>query len=285
MSVALMYHGIFPDHDLSSIDAEDHPYAVSVSDFTRQLDLLVECKVGLYSSGSIPDVVITFDDGHASNLQLAAPLLLERNLPAYFFVTSDFIERRKHFLSGAELFELSQLPGLCIGSHGKTHRFFNDMSSEDSEKELVKSRQTLERLCGSACRSISFPGGRFSLQTLNQLSSAGYTQWFGSEVDVIGPERLRHDPPSVNGLSTLHDAQSTDDLFPDRWSLLSQRGAQPLGRVAIRNNTQLVEFRRIIGQEPAYFRRKRLNSQVKRFARRVIGNRLYHGLYKSIAER
>ncbi|MFK8081561.1 MAG: polysaccharide deacetylase family protein [Granulosicoccus sp.] len=297
MSVVLMYHGVFPDNDKSTIDAEDHPYAVSLSNFTHQLDLLAEHNVGLYGNGQVPDVVISFDDGHASNLSLAAPLLLERNLAAYFFITTNFIDRRLNFLSSDELAELSRLPGFCVGSHGMTHRFFDDMSVEESNKELTESRQRLESICGSACRSISFPGGRFGVQTHKQLVNVGYKQWFGSQTGLISPGRLTNEASCDGAVQVVsdrksasvrerHDKRSTEfsDL-PDRWSLMSQCDAAPLDRVAIRHNTQMPEFRRITSQEPAYFRRKRLNSQAKRIARRVIGNRLYHGLYRSLAVR
>lgn len=272
-----MYHGLFPDDDTSTIDAEDLPYALSVSDFTRQLDLLAKHKVGLYAVGQAPDIILSFDDGHVSNLSLAAPLLQERDLSAYFFITSNFIDQRKFFMSSAELSELSRMNGMCIGSHGMSHRFFDDLSREESLEELVGSRQKLEAICQSACQSISFPGGRFSPDTLRQLDDAGYTQWFGSEIGLVSPSRLD------GGAASIPVADS--DTLENRWRLRAQHALQPLERVAIRRNTQLDEFRRIIVQDPAYFRRKRLNSQVKLLARRVIGNRLYHGLYKSLSAR
>ena len=267
-----MYHALFPDNDTSAIDAEDLPYAVSVSDFTQQIDSLAERNVGLFDAGKWPDVVLTFDDGHASNLHLAAPLLAERNLSAYFFVTSEFIERRRGFMSRDELRELSQIPGMCIGSHGATHQFFNDMDVDQSINELVQSRQLLEKVCDSACVSISFPGGRYNLQTLEQLPTAGYTQWFGSEIGLISNDRLA-------------SARSGESSVADRWALVAQNGQTPLERVAIKRNIQLQEFHRIIDQQAGYFRRKRLNNKLKHVARKIIGNRLYHGLYKSISAR
>ena len=277
MSVVLMYHALFPDNDTSAIDAEDLPYAVSVSDFTRQLDLLAERRVGLFNveegdGRRLPEVVITFDDGHASNLHLAAPLLKERNLAAYFFVTSEFIGQRSGFMSRDELRELSHIPGMCIGSHGATHRFFDDLNAEQSMDELTQSRQMLEEVCDSACVSISFPGGRYNLQTLGQLAGAGYTQWFGSDIGLVSAEQLA-------------GSGSNEGRLQDRWALVAQTGQTPLARVAIKRNSQLDEFHRIIAQQTGYFRRKRLNNKLKLVARKIIGNRLYHGLYKSISAR
>lgn len=301
MSVVLMYHGIFPDHDFSAIDSDDLPYALSVSDFTQQLDLLAERRVGLYAGHAAPEVVITFDDGHASALELAAPLLLERQLSAYFFITSDFIDQRRGFMSADELAALSRLPGMCIGSHGRTHRFFDDLSIEESLGELISSKSALEVICGARCDSISFPGGRFTQQTISQLAGAGYTQWFGSEIGLVSSDRMQGTDSSSSETSSLEAGRlggyeeaearskpysgSDSGALEDRWQLTAQCDNQPLERVAIRRNTQLSEFRRIIGQETGYFRQKRRNSQVKHLIRNVIGNRLYHGLYKSFVAR
>ena len=282
MSVVLMYHDIFPDNDTHAVDAEDLPYALSVSDFTRQLDALAERSVGLYNDESLPEVVITFDDGHISNLQLAAPLLQERNLSAYFFITTGFIDTRPYFMSSTELAELSKLPGMCIGSHGVTHRFFDDMSAEESVNELTKSREFLENVSQSACTSISFPGGRYTKETLQQLRGAGYSQWFGSEIGMVSAEQLHQ---GSGNIVQEQPSLSQGDHSENRWNLVSQCKNEPLERVAIRRNTQYEEFHRIISADRQYFQKKRLNSQVKHFARRLIGNRLYHGLYKSFSAR
>jgi len=275
MSVVLMYHALFPDGDCGAVDIEDQPYAVSVSDFTRQMDMLANHRVGLYANRDCPDIVITFDDGHASNLQLAAPLLVERGLSAYFFVTTDFIGKRSGFMNEAELGELSDMPGMCIGSHGVTHRFFDDMSTEESIRELVTSRQILESICSSSCRSMSLPGGRFARSTLPQFSEAGYTQWFGSAIGLVSSEIWQAD-------SAAGQAGATQS---DRWQLSQQNSRHPLSRVAIRANTQVSEFQRIIDADESYFRGKRIKSQLKHAVRRLIGNRIYHGLYTSFAAR
>jgi len=292
-----MYHAVFPDNDNSSVDSEDLPYAVSLSDFRRQLDLLAEHKVDLYGAGKNPDIVITFDDGHASGLHLVAAELCQRGLCAYFFITGAFIDQRRYFMSGDELAELSRLPGMCIGSHGMTHRFFDDMSAEESVQELLASQGMIESLCGSACYSMSFPGGRTLPETIEQLVKAGYKQWFGSQIGLVDATqwhdqsvsdkvvwpRCEHQDDGASKIQRL-DA-SYNQRYEDRWSLSAQPGRRPLPRVAIRRTTALSEFRKIINQDPGYFRRKQLNSQLKHFTRRVLGNRLYHGLYKSLATR
>jgi len=128
-----MYHALHRDGDSALIDAEDLPYAVSESQFLQQLDQLQDkhCapmppanQVGL---AQMPDVIITFDDGHSSNHQIAMPHLLERGLRAHVFVTTGFIGKRPGFCEPEQVTEMSQR-GLVIGAHGTSHQFFDDMS-------------------------------------------------------------------------------------------------------------------------------------------------------------
>jgi len=254
MSVVLMYHALFSGNDTSNIDAEDLPYAVSVDNFRQQLDSLQNKKVGLLDekAGEMPDIVITFDDGHISNFDLAMPLLAERGLTAYLFVTGDFIGQRAHFCHASHLEKMAQ-SGMEIGSHGMTHRFFDDLTDEQAECELRQSMQQLSDQCGRAVQSISFPGGRYSQRTLEISRSVGYGQLFGSAVGTLKQSDLTAIPP--------------------------------LSRVAIRRGTTLDEFDRIVSADTAYYAIAQTKYKAKKLVKQTLGNRLYHGLYKSISAR
>jgi peptidoglycan/xylan/chitin deacetylase (PgdA/CDA1 family) len=277
MTVVLMYHALFRASDTSLIDQEDLPYAISEAAFAAQLDNLAGRRAGLFESGQSPDVVITFDDGHCSNLEIAAPLLCERGLSACFFVTTDFIDTRPGFMSGSQLVELASLPGMLIGSHGVSHRFLDDLSECDSLAELIDSRKRLESITGRACQSISFPGGRYHEQTLTLVRAAGYRQWFGSDIGTLSLDEC-FDAAEARAQAAVADAAGERVL-------LSQHRSRPLERTAVRRSTSMDEFARMIEPDQAYYRQHRRRSQVKSLARRVMGNRLYHGLYKSFSAR
>ncbi|ASJ74970.1 polysaccharide deacetylase family protein [Granulosicoccus antarcticus] len=273
MSVVLMYHALYRGEDTTAIDQEDLPYAVSEANFIAQLDLLKAKNVGLFDSdSSVPDIIITFDDGHQSNLDIAAPLLQARGMSAYFFITSNFIDQRSGFMSGEQLRRLAQMPGMSIGSHGVTHQFFDDLTVDESRTELVDSRTHLELLTGMSCQSISFPGGRYNEQTLDLLKAAGYRQWFGSEIGTVS-EALCFNSPE------------TPSVDIDEQTLLVQQQQNPISRVAVRRNTTLEEFERMTRPDESYFRRHRRRGQIKLLVRRLLGNRLYHGLYKILSAR
>lgn len=270
MSVVLMYHALYRGEDTSAIDQEDLPYAVSEADFIQQLDLLQQKQVGLFDQDNAPDIVITFDDGHASNLEIAAPLLLEREMPAMFFVTSDFIGNRPGFMNGEQLAMLAAMPGMCVGSHGVSHRFLDDLDDAQLREELSESRGRLEAWAGRECRSISFPGGRYNDNTLNLLKDTGYWQWYGSEIGTV--DHVGSFLPS-------------NDRTDSGRQLLVQNRRSPIERVAIRRSTSIEEFARMIGPDEAYYTDHRRRSQAKALLRRVLGNRLYHGLYKFLSAR
>ncbi len=254
MSVVLMYHGLYPGDDTSRIDAEDLPYAVSLENFVAQLDMLRDKQVGLLNinDSGMPDVVITFDDGHISNYDIAMPLLAERGLSAYLFVTGDFVDNRPHFCGAEQLAKMAD-NGIEIGSHGMTHRFFDDLSDADAERELRQSMVQLASQSGQQIQSISFPGGRYSQRTLEIARSAGFAQLFGSEVGT-----LKH-----SDMSSI----------------------APLKRVAIRRGTTIDEFDRMINADATYYAIEKTKHKAKALVKRTLGNRLYHGLYKSISAR
>ena len=254
MSVVLMYHGLYAGDDTSRIDAEDLPYAVSKENFIAQLDRLQSKRIGLLSlqNNALPDVVITFDDGHLSNYDIAMPLLAERGLRAYVFVTGEFVGRRPHFCHAEHLAKMAN-HGMEIGSHGMTHRFFDDLADLDAERELRQSMEQLAEQTGQPIESISFPGGRYSQRTLEIARSAGYAQLYGSDIGTV----------KQSDMSAI----------------------APLNRIAIRRGTTLDEFDRIINADAAYYAIQKTKQKAKTLVKRTLGNRLYHGLYKSISAR
>lgn len=255
MSVVLMYHALHPDNDTSSIDLEDQPYAVSESTFREHLAMLKDYSVGLLNPDSTeaqPDVVITFDDGHISNLEIALPILKEHGMSAYFFVTTDFVESREFFCRPHQLKEFVDA-GMVVGSHGVSHRFMADLSLEESKRELDHSKERLQSWLDGEVLSISYPGGRYTASTMELARESGYRQIFDSTFDTVS---------------------STD---------LANNDA--LARVAIRRSTTASVFKSMISNDKAYYRRVQRAQFIKQTAKRILGNRLYHGLYKSLTAR
>ncbi len=250
MSVVLMYHALYANDDTSSIDSDDLPYAVSESDFIEQMEFLKAYSVGLWSETNLPEVIITFDDGHVSNHDIALPILKELGFKAYFFVTSDFVGNRTGFCQAEHLQNLVR-EEMVIGSHGQTHRFFDDLANDEAIAELDNSKRLLERITGKDIQSLSFPGGRFNSETLRHCAGKRLFLLFGSEFGRVRPTG----------------------------------GGQVVNRIAIRRNTSIEEFKQIIEQDQKYYFTQTAKYRCKQVLKRVLGNQHYHGLYKLLSRR
>jgi peptidoglycan/xylan/chitin deacetylase (PgdA/CDA1 family) len=256
--VVLMYHALYEgEQELLAIDPADRPYAVSVAAFEEQLDLL-DCRgLTVADPAALPGcleeadrVVLTFDDGHASSHRHALPRLLDRGHRAAFFVTSDFIGNRPGYCGWSEVREMAE-QGMVIGSHGRTHRFLDDLTDEEARAELADSKATIEARVGRAVEQISFPGGRFLPRDVAVGTDLGYRVFHSSRVGVHARSRL---PEGV-----------------------------VLCRVAVRQGTTPGEFAAIAKASPAWLLRARAVGVTKAAVRRALGNGLYHALYERLS--
>ncbi len=190
----LMYHGLHREQ--ASRGRFDPVYSVHPEMFARQLDWLVQqghrtalLDEAVASPGGAAHVIITFDDGDVSNVEVALPLLVERGLRAEFFVTTDFIGQCG-MLAPDDIRRLAA-HGMGIGSHGRTHAFLADLDTTDLVAELDDSRCRLQAICGRPIDAIALPGGRGGERELLTAQRLGYRHLLGS---VPGPnKRLRRD--------------------------------------------------------------------------------------------
>ena len=72
---------------------------------------------------------LTFDDGHISNIDLAAPILQSRNLKARFFITAGWTGTKPSYMGWPEL-RLLHSAGHSIGAHGWTHTLLTHCNDE-----------------------------------------------------------------------------------------------------------------------------------------------------------
>jgi peptidoglycan/xylan/chitin deacetylase (PgdA/CDA1 family) len=156
----LMYHGLHVDQ---AGPGHFHPiYSVRPDTFVEQIEWLVRAGYRSTRLGDIGTtrnlVVISFDDGDVSNVDVALPLLAGRGLVAEFFVVSDYIGRSG--MVGPDDGRALVEAGMGVQSHGRTHRPLEDLSTTDLEGELVESRAAIESWSGAPVDALSLPGGR-----------------------------------------------------------------------------------------------------------------------------
>ena len=162
--------------------SSEYSYVTDAAMFRRHASLFAELQRG--GDSLYPE--LTFDDGHTSNLGIAAPILGAQELTARFFITAGWTGTRPGFMGWSELRELAAA-GHSIGAHGWSHKLLTHCSDAELETELKRARLTLEDGLGSPVKTMSLPGGRADARVLAACRLYGYTQIFTSEPK---PEKL-----------------------------------------------------------------------------------------------
>ena len=142
---------------------------------------------------------------------------------------------------------------MVIGAHGKTHRFFADLDDGESLIEFNASRELLQDAIGRPVDTMSFPGGRYKPQNLQQAAACGYREIYGSGFGAVAVQ---------NGSCTV-----------------------PVNRIPLKQNTSLERFEQIVSGDRRYYARETAKSSCKGLLKRMLGNNCYHALYKIAAER
>ena len=184
--LVLMYHQIEPpdvtDGWLPNALA-DTRYGVGLSNFQEQMEILQKREIPVVGLGDCLDgtiairkplsIVVTFDDGYASDLERAAPILEDFGFPATFFLATGHLGR-KGMLTWDQARDLSHNSRFELGSHGVSHRFLSHLSTKDCEQELRDSFENLADLSKLDRFSLSAPGGRTSLRVAQAAKEVGF---------------------------------------------------------------------------------------------------------------
>ena len=152
------------------------PIDLPLGTFTRQLDILADAGGVLELDTAVArlttraedadtaqKVVLCFDDGTADWLDIVLPALVERGLPATFYVSTDFVERGSVFPDGGRpiswtgLAEMAATGLATIGSHTHTHRVLADASASDTVAEVARSVGLIEERLGRPCPHFAYP--------------------------------------------------------------------------------------------------------------------------------
>ncbi len=126
-----------------------------------------------------PTVRISFDDGNASDAQIALPALVERGLHAQFFVLAGRLGSRGS-LDADDVRELMH-HGMAVGTHGMSHRPWPGMSPVTREIELVEARRRIEEASGAPVTVAACPLGRYDRRLLSDLRRLGYSRVYTSD--------------------------------------------------------------------------------------------------------
>ena len=156
----LLFHGLGEPHH--RVGPEELPYWLSVASFSRLLDQLLE-----FRNTTDLNVIITFDDGNASDVLFAFPELSKRGLLASFFVCAGRIGN-EHYLDNSMIKDLLE-GGMSIGSHGMDHRDWRVLDTLALEAEIGDARRKLEDTIQRPVTTVAIPFGSYDRRVLNRL--------------------------------------------------------------------------------------------------------------------
>jgi peptidoglycan/xylan/chitin deacetylase (PgdA/CDA1 family) len=125
------------------------------------------------------DVVITFDDGNRSDVEVALPALRRRGTTATFFVLAGRLDQ-PGFLTSAEVRELAD-SGMTVGSHGLEHRSWRSLGDEELVSQLERARSLLERVVACPVTEASCPFGEYDRRVLRHLRRLGHERVYTSD--------------------------------------------------------------------------------------------------------
>lgn len=176
---ALMFHAVV--HELPGyVNWRERKYWMPFSEFCSHIDLLKSTDQPVVDleeawnggSGKSSPVVLTFDDGHASDAALVWPLLREAGWSATFFVNTATLDHRD-YLNWNEVKAMSAA-GARFGSHGHRHVDLTSLGASALRDELRRSKDLLEDQLGLPVHFLAVPYGRVSGKVIAAALATGY---------------------------------------------------------------------------------------------------------------
>jgi len=132
-------------------------------------------------------IYLTFDEGYENGYtNQILDTLKEKNVPAAFFCTGDFVKRND------DIIKRMLTEGHIVGNHTWNHKTMPDIQSDSEFKEeLTKFDDYMMENYKVRTTYFRYPNGEFSEKTLNMVKDMGYKTVFWSlaykdwEKDVV----------------------------------------------------------------------------------------------------
>ena len=195
--VNICFHGVGePGREL---EPGEHNYWISPEFFERVLDTIQ----------GRPDVRLSFDDGNASDVEIALPELRRRNLTASFFPIASRIGKAGSVdQSGLRALAAG---GMTIGTHGMWHKPWRGMTTAQLDEELVAARRMIAEHSGVAVDTAACPLGSYDRRVLGRLRRLGYASVFTSDRSRSSPSGWLQARFSIRNSDDLDDVRTILD--------------------------------------------------------------------------
>ena len=172
-------------HHVSEDDSDMPELNVMPVEFDRQMRMLRQSgfetvlldDLLAYMRGErvkLPEkpIVITFDDGYTDNYTNAFPILKKYDYKAAIFMVGINFDR-KNRLSSQQIREMAGST-FTVGAHSMTHPDLTALAERSLEAEVKGSKQKAERVTHKEAKYFAYPGGFYTLASVEAVEAAGY---------------------------------------------------------------------------------------------------------------
>ena len=194
-----MYHRIVNDDFLNK-----DIWAINKNRFLEHMNFLLDsknlnlssCEDILKKNNKEISVSISFDDGTIDCYEIAAPILLERNIPFTIFIITNFAKTNKYgYMNIKQIRDLVSNPLVRVGSHSVNHLDLTKCSNNQLKKEILDSKNYLEDSLNIEINMISYPYGKYNKRVQQFTKEFNYKLAFCSDFSQIYNKNLRYRIP------------------------------------------------------------------------------------------
>lgn len=247
----LMYHAL-------SREPARERYVLPERQFRSQLDCIREHGrrgISLARALAAPQqtddaVVLTFDDGHRSDIETVLPMLEAYGCSATFFITTARTGTSNEWMDWDDLRSLVDA-GMDVQVHGHSHAFMTDLDDEELNRELALPMQLMQEHLGHPVTTLSFPGGRHDAGSVRHARALGYRALCTS---IPGPNSMQ--------------------------ALKTEGGL--LRRYTMHQGVALNRFKQMLDSHPLLVARSLGRYRAAALAKRTMGDRLYHRVWSRL---
>ncbi|HKX73564.1 MAG TPA: glycosyltransferase [Candidatus Saccharimonadales bacterium] len=161
-------------------------------------------------------ITTSWDDGHKLDMRLVA-LLRKYNIKATIYVSPNDREfPKKDMLTDAQIKAISN--DFEIGAHTMTHPRLTEVDDERALKEMVDSKDYLERVTKKPVTTFCYPGGNYFKKHVEMARRAGF---------AYARTVKRHFYNLRGSLQESHTTVNAYDHYQDLWKIFKFAGYNP----------------------------------------------------------
>ncbi|TGL75919.1 polysaccharide deacetylase family protein [Leptospira yasudae] len=124
-------------------------------------------------------ILLTFDDGSRTHFEVLVPLLKKYGFTASVFIYPSIISSgKKYYMTWEQLNSALDSGVLDLGSHTLYHPKLPTMSRTLIRKQLLESKEILEKKTGRKVVDLAYPFGLFDPRVIEEAKAIGYRMAF-----------------------------------------------------------------------------------------------------------